>query len=103
MSEPAYPTRLEGKLLTDLTEEIRGTVGFEIPEPDVKAIFEGREALLGEIREWGFCDSSVVEGLRDVLARQLVGRPWPPVDDSFEAHVFFSDLATAAKQRGWTP
>lgn len=106
MSEtnPAYPSPLEGKLLTDLTEEVRGIIGFEVPEAEVKSIFEGHEQLLGEIREWGFCDTVISEGIQETLAKVLLSRPWPTFGDGEEAgDRFRADFDAAAKKRGWQP
>ena len=97
-----YTSPLEGQLLDDLTEEVIGITGLEIPKAEVQKLFTAQEPLLGEIRQWGFCDTLISERISDVVANDLVGRDWPeyrkghPVFDSFRKKFF-----TEAKHRGW--
>jgi hypothetical protein len=102
-SEPAYPSPTDGKLLSDLTEEVQGAIGFEVPETEVKKLYEGREQLLGEIREWGLRDTLINENVMGVIAEALVGRRSPTFGDGpEEAERFSSDMDAAAEKRGWT-
>lgn len=98
----AAPIGPVDSIFKEIAAMLVDNTGVALTPAQTAQMFEQRQALVGEAKEFGVNDTLTREILMDELSRALVGRAWPCYGDKVDINQFVAEIHNAAREVGYT-